>query len=48
MKTGKSLKWDWQAERTDNEEANRLLVCQERGAFSIAKALQAANLEIKV
>ena len=48
MKTGKSLKWDWKTERTDNEEANRLLVCPERGAFSIPKVLKAANLQITV
>ena len=48
MKTGKSLKWDWKTERTDNEEANRLLVCPERGSFSIPKVLKAANLQITV
>jgi len=48
MKIGKSLKWDCRTEKTDNDEANKLLPCMERGEFSIAKALKAAGLEVKV
>ncbi|MDD4102654.1 MAG: Gfo/Idh/MocA family oxidoreductase [Kiritimatiellae bacterium] len=48
MKTGKSLKWDYRTEKTDNAEANKLLLCMERGEFSIAKSLKAAGIKVKV
>lgn len=48
MKTGKTLKWDYKAERTDNAEANKLLAGPERDAFSIPKVLKAAGITVKV
>ena len=48
MKTGKTLKWDCKTEKTDNEEANKLLACPERDAFSIPKVLKAANIKVNV
>ena len=48
MKVGKPLKWDYQTETTDNAEANKLLACPERDAFSIPKVLKAAGVEVKM
>lgn len=48
MKTGKTLKWDAKTETTDNAEANKMLACFERDQFSIAKALKAANITVKL
>lgn len=48
MKTGKTLKWDYKTETTDNAEANKLLACPERDSFSIPKVLKAANITVKV
>ena len=48
MKTGKTLKWDWRTETTDNAEANKLMACPERDQFSIPKVLKAAGITVKV
>jgi len=48
MKTGKALAWDWKTEKTDSEEANKLLACPERDSFSIPKVLKAANITVNV